>query len=98
MKRQKLSGAQSRKKKRQTELCIKKQTGWLSNYLKKTKTTPAINVIAQFAGQSSASNTGTATLTVDSEDVAENEMEVGLTVTEDEIISPAASDSDSNTS
>ena len=37
MKRQKLSGAQSRKKKRQTELCIKKQTGSLSNYLKETR-------------------------------------------------------------
>jgi len=50
---------------------MKKQTGWLSNYLKKTKTTPVVNVIAQ-SDQSSASNLEIKTLNVVSEDVAEN--------------------------
>ena len=69
MKRQKLSGAQSRKKKQQTELSMKKQTGWLSNYLKKTKTTLGVNVIAQ-SDQSSASKSETTTLNIVSEYVA----------------------------
>ena len=45
MKRQKLSGAQSGKKRQQTELSMEKQTGWLSNYLKKTKTTQLLMLL-----------------------------------------------------
>ena len=76
-----------------------KQTGWLSNYLKKTMTTQVVNVIA-LSDQSSARNSETATLNVVNENVTENEMEVGITVTEneEEVVSLAASNFVLNTS
>lgn len=96
MKRHKLSGAQSRKKKLQIEESINKQKGWLSNYLNKTNTTVPVSVSAQ----SSASNSETAPAEpLHVEDVLENEMEVDVGVAENENeITTEVSAADSNKS